>query len=355
MKVNLVIDLAFAVPGDLEKITGGYAYARRLFAWLPQVGIAAHHLQLPGSFPFPTEGDLEATAKVFAQVHPGTVLMVDGLAYGALPGDVVDGIEQRIVALVHHPLALEDGLSLDQQTQLKATETYALSKADRVITTSSATARLLHDDYDVPVEALAIAEPGTRRAERARGGRDIVQLVAVGAVIPRKDYLGLIDALRRLDMPEWQLTIVGATDHDASYAQQVREAILSSGLRRQISLAGEIPGEQLNQQFHEADIFVMSSRYEGYGMVLTEAVARGLPIVCTNAGAMSETVSDDVAIKVPPSDPAAFGKALESLLVDPAERRRRADAAWAAARTLPTWEGCAEKVAAVVKSMNGAP
>ena len=354
MKVLSVIDLAFAVPGDLQKITGGYAYARQLFALLPQFGVAPHHLQLPGPFPFPTQDDLAATAQVFAQLHPNTTLMVDGLAYGALPGDVLDGISQRVIGLVHHPLALESGLTEGQKSHLKAAETLALAKADRVIATSPTTARLLQSNYNVPGGCITVAAPGTTQAARASGGSGSVNLLAVGAVIPRKDYLGLIGALGQLQVTEWHLTIVGAVEHNTGYAQRVREAILASGLRSQIELVGEVSAEELDRHFTRANIFVMPSRYEGYGMVLTEAVARGLPIVCTTAGAMAETVSDDVAVKVHPGDPSAFAKALEELLVDPGKRKQKADAAWEMARSLPTWENCAERVADVVKSLSGA-
>ncbi len=353
MKGIWVTDLAFAVPGDLQKITGGYAYARKLFLHLPQFGVTPHHLQLPGSFPFPSADDLDASAQIFAQVHPTTTLMVDGLAYGALSGAVADAIEQRVIALVHHPLALESGLNEEQRQALRVSEIRALAKADHVITTSAATARLLQDSYDVPAERTTVAEPGTKKGTRAVGGDGTAKLLAVGAVIPRKDYVGLIEALGQLEYADWQLTIVGATDHDGGYAQKVREAILSSGLRRQIELAGEVSADDLDHHYSSADIFVMPSRYEGYGMVLTEALAYGLPIVCTNAGAMAETVSDAAALKVPAEDPPAFARALDQLLRDPAERSRRADAAWAAAQALPTWEGCAEKVANVVKSLDG--
>ncbi|MEM7751079.1 MAG: glycosyltransferase family 4 protein, partial [Pseudomonadota bacterium] len=219
---------------------------------------------------------------------------------------------------------------------------------------SAATAKLLQESYEVPTERTTVSEPGTKRASRAVRGEGTIKLLAVGAVIPRKDYVGLIEALGQLEHSDWQLTIVGATDHDGGYAQQVREAIMGSGLRRQIELAGEVSADDLDRHYSGTDVFVMPSRYEGYGMVLTEALAHGLPIVCTNAGAMAETVSDMAALKVPPGDPTAFAQALDQLLCDPIERSKRADAAWAAGQALPTWEGCAGIVADVVKSLGGA-
>src|SRR3990170_7875115 len=102
---------AFAIPGDIDSPTGGYTYDRRVLALLPSQGIAARHLELPGSFPAPTAADLVETERRLTTVAPSTVLVVDGLAYGAMPAEIIRRVAAPIVALVHHPLCLEAGLS----------------------------------------------------------------------------------------------------------------------------------------------------------------------------------------------------------------------------------------------------
>ena len=108
--------VAFAVPGDIDLPTGGYAYDRRILALLPSLGVTAEHVRLPGTYPSPGNADLEETASKLAPASKGTVLMIDGLAYGAMPADLVRRLHQPIVALIHHPLCLEAGLTSERAT-----------------------------------------------------------------------------------------------------------------------------------------------------------------------------------------------------------------------------------------------
>src|SRR4029079_16354399 len=124
---------AFAIPGDLDLPTGGYMYDRRVLALLPQMGVRARHLQLTGSFSDPSGADLKESARLLAAVAPGDVLVIDALAYGAMPAEVIARARAPIVALVHHPLCLEAGLSEARQEALRALETAALALARRVV------------------------------------------------------------------------------------------------------------------------------------------------------------------------------------------------------------------------------
>jgi glycosyltransferase involved in cell wall biosynthesis len=352
-----VIDVAFAIPGDIDAPTGGYAYARRMLRHLPEHGVTAHHIALPGSFPDPTEQDLEVTKHLLAQIDPATPILFDGLAFGAIPAEILAAIASPVVALVHHALALETGLTSQQRRYFQASERLALQHAAAVIASSPLTARTLVRDYAVNPDLLSIAEPGTVPALRAIGTGRPFTMLAVGALIPRKGYPVLIDALEvlatQLDAApdDWHLTIVGATGHSPEEANLVRERILQSGLRRNITIAGEVSARELSRLYVHADLFVMPSLYEGYGMVLAEAMARGLPIVSTTGGAAAETVPDDAALKVPPGDAAALADAIRIAMIDDDRRKAIADASWEAGRRLPDWPDSAAIVAGVLKSV----
>ena len=231
-----MIDAAFAIPGDITTLTGGYAYARQLLMLMPDYDVEVHRLQLSAAYPYPGEADIETTRRVFAQLHPETPLIIDGLAYGAMPPLLVNDIKPRIIALVHHPLAYETGLSTAQERQFLAFERHALARAEQVVATSASTGDLLMREYDVSGTKLTIAMPGTMPALRAQSTGSPPHLLAVGSIVPRKGYRVLIDALMQIAELDWQLTIVGSTERDAKCVTQVREAIMKSGLRGRITL-----------------------------------------------------------------------------------------------------------------------
>jgi glycosyltransferase involved in cell wall biosynthesis len=345
-----VIPVAFAIPGDLALPTGGYAYDRRVLALLPRHGISVEHVPLPGGFPEPSAGELGAAHAALAAIADKVVL-IDGLAFGAMPAALVASLQAPIIALVHHPLYKEAGLAPARREALHGLEKAALALTRRVLVTSPMTARTLTQCLLVPAAKITVAEPGTDPAPRAQGslGPDI-QLLSVGAVVPRKAHTLLVAALAPLAGERWHLTIAGPTDRSAAALSALMQAIDAGGLQERVRVIGAVAEDRLGAYYAGADAFVLASLYEGYGMVLGEAMARGLPIVCTTGGAAAETVPDGAAIKVPPGDGEALTAALRALLTDAALRRRLADASFAAGQRLPSWDDAARTIAAVVAS-----
>jgi len=330
--------LVFAIPGDIETRTGGYAYDRRLIAGLRERGVPVRHLAWPGSFPRPTPGDLAAAARSLAGQPDGRIVIIDGLAYGAMPAlAVAEGQRLRLVALVHHPLALETGA----HPGLLAPERRALRQAVAVIATSATTAETLRRDYGVPTERLVVAPPGTDPAPpAARRGSHILSL---GSVTPRKGHDVLVAALSRIAHLPWRCTIAGSLDRSPATATALRAQIIAAGLAERIALAGEV--EDADALYADADLFVLASRHEGFGMAYAEALARGLPVIGTTAGAIPSVVPPEAGALVLPDDPAALAEAITRLLADPAARDRASAAALLAASRLPRWD---ETVSAVV-------
>lgn len=343
--------LAFLVPGDLELPTGGYTYDRRAMALLSAHGVAARHVPLPGSFPAPSGADLAETARIVAALPGDDVLLIDGLAYGAMPADLIRGLGRRVVALCHHPLCLEAGLSSARQAELRACETAALALADAVVVTSPTTMALLVRDFAVPASRITVAIPGTDPAPRAEGTGSPLQLLAVGSVVPRKGYGVLVGALAPLQHGDWRLSIAGALDRSPETSARLAEQVRAAGLAPRISIIGTVGDSALSRLYSSADVFVMPSLFEGYGMVLAEAMARGLPIVCTTGGAAAETVPGEAALKVPPGDAAALSAALQRVMTDAGLRQSMAKASWIAGLNLPRWEDTARVLAGVIKKV----
>lgn len=341
--------VGFLIPGDLGLPTGGYAYDRALLAHLPAFGVAPIHVELSGRFPDPTAADLAACAARVAALPEGTPVLVDGLAYGAMPTDLIRAFGRPVVALCHHPLALESGLSAERVARLRASETRALALARRVIVTSPATGRLLVEAFAVPADRIAVAPPGTVPKPRAIGsGGPGVEILAVGAVVPRKGYDLLIAALSRLVDRDWRLAIVGA-EREPEHRDLLDARIAAAGLGERVRFRGAVDEVDLDALIGRADLFVSASHFEGYGMALAEAMRRGVAIVTTTGGAATETVPEGAGLKVPAGDATGLSAALGRCLDDAGLRHDLAAAAYAAGRALPSWEATAHIVATVLE------
>jgi glycosyltransferase involved in cell wall biosynthesis len=345
----------FAVPGDLATPTGGYAYDRRIIAELRGLGWDVEVLDLGDGFPRPRpQVRADALARL-RSVPQGRAIVIDGLAMGVLPEVDTLRRDHPLVALVHHPLAQESGLAAVDAQALRMSERAALAAARRVVTTSASTARIVVQDYGVAPDRVTVAPPGTDRVGFAVGSRDgTLALVAVGAIVRRKGYDVLLAALAGLGDPgahlPWRLTIAGDRGRDAAEAKRLDATIARHRLADRVAVLGAVSAERLAELYMGADIFVLASRFEGYGMAYGEAIAHGLPVIGTTAGAIPDTVPAGAGLLVPADDVAALREALRRLIVDPAERRTLAAAARAAAAELPTWQAAAELFARAIEA-----
>jgi glycosyltransferase involved in cell wall biosynthesis len=341
--------VALAVPGDLATRTGGYIYDRRAFEALAARGWDVTHVPLPPSFPFPDTADLAAADLALARLPDGATAVVDGLAFGA-PPDLAARHAGRLdlVALVHHPLCLETGLDPATADRLRASERAALASARRVIVTSPLTAATLAADFAVPEARIAVALPGVDPAPPAAGGNARPVLLCVGTVTPRKGHVLLIEALAPLRDLAWELLCVGSLERDPAAAHALRGGVATHDLADRVTLAGELEGAALDAAFAGADLAVSASHYEGYGMALAEALARGLPVVATAGGAAAQTVPPGAGLLVPPGDAPALTHALRRALAEPGLRPRLREGALRARERLPRWSDTAAAIEAAL-------
>ncbi len=349
----MVKRFAFAVPGDLATPTGGYAYDRRMMAELGDLGWRIDVLDLGEGFPWPDETTLTAARTRLLALPAGRCIVVDGLALGVLP-ETASQLAGRnpLLALVHHPLALEWGLSVKQADALRASERAALAAVHGVVVTSAATARLVAADYGVPAERIAVARPGSDPALMSQGSQDgVARLLSVGAIVPRKGFDVLIAALAALTDLSWRLTIAGDRTRDRNAAARLDADIARHALGDRIAVLGAVSPQRLAALYAEADVFVLASHFEGYGMAYAEAVAHGLPVIGTSAGAIPDTVPPDAGLLVDPGDSFALAQALRRVIGDADLRQRLARAARAAAPQLPTWRHSAEIFARALEKL----
>ncbi|KXS37315.1 MAG: group 1 glycosyl transferase [Halomonadaceae bacterium T82-2] len=345
-------DLTFIVAGDPGQLTGGYVYDARIVEALRHQGWQVEVVGLEGRFPEPDAAAGQALDTALADCPNGARVVIDGLAMGGLPEIVAQHAPRLdITALVHHPLADETGLDAAQCTRFRISETRALAAVNRVIVTSPFTARRLAD-FKVGAERIRVIEPGVERPpmppRRAAYHTGPARLLCVATITPRKGHDVLVEALAGLADRDWQCDCIGGLDRDVAHVEHVRERIAAHGLSERVHLLGERPPHALAKAYAAADLFVLPSHYEGYGMVISEALAHGLPVLTTTGGALAHTLPEGAGLQVPPGDPAALAEALTRWLDDAALRDTLLDGAREAGQALPDWNTTGRAFAAAL-------
>jgi glycosyltransferase involved in cell wall biosynthesis len=300
-----------------------------------------HEIAVNGSWPVPDAAAESALRRALTEIPDKSVVLLDGLVACGVPDDLAPHARRlRLMILVHLPLSDETGLSPEAAATLRERERRTLHMASAVVATSRAAAQRISDMHDLT--GVLVAEPGVEPAPPAPPGPAGHRLLCVASVTPRKGQDLLVTALQEhLADLRWRCTFVGALAHPVPYTSE------------NIHFAGPRSGVALDASYTEADLFVLPSRAETYGMVVTEALARGLPVIATRVGGVPEALgtAPDGTIPgrlVPPDDPAALAGALRAWLTDPDLRDRWRAAALARRATLPRWTETARLLAGFV-------
>jgi glycosyltransferase involved in cell wall biosynthesis len=329
----------FVISADYERRTGGWIYDCRLLEEMRRRGWGIRELLVPAGFPAPNSAAVAATTSLLSALPDRTLVLSDHLVTSALPDLMAAETGRLLLApIVHHPLALEGSRGAAASETVAQAERRALSAAHRVITTSSATARLLAADYGIAADRLIVAQPGFDRLPVSGGSADgSPLLLSIGAVVPRKDHGILVAAMAELRDRPWRLVIVGNTTRAPHHVALLKQQIAAAGLTDRIVLAGETADDELARLWSGADLFVSSSAHEGFGMAVGEALARGVPVVTTAAGAVGEWLNRRAAIVVEVGDAGALRAAIARLIDDPSHREHLRRAAAQVRDELPTW------------------
>jgi glycosyltransferase involved in cell wall biosynthesis len=340
-------DIYFAIPGDINALTGGYAYDRRLLTELHSLGYKLKHLPLSSQFPVPDHQTLSDTAQQFAQLPDGALVIADGLAFGLME-TIAEQHQDRlnIIALCHHPLMLEAGLTDAQAQQLLISEQRALNAAKAVIVTSAMTGKILTEQFRISAGKIVIAEPGTDRQTFAPCAGNPPLLLTLATITRRKAHNVMIDALATIQHLPWIARFVGGSHFDLHWAELMQQKVIAAGLQKRITFVGNVADTK--SEYAAADVFVLPSLFEGYGMAFAEALSFGLPIIAARAGAVPDVVPDTAGILVEPNNSLALADALQQLLSTENLRRQLQAGAQSAAQALPSWADTASKVAALI-------
>jgi glycosyltransferase involved in cell wall biosynthesis len=349
-----VTEVHVIVPDDIDepaRPSGGNTYDRRVCRGLAELGWAVHEHAIPGAWPRLGEAGHAALAHAVERIPDGAVVLLDGLIASAAPETLVPQARRLTqVVLVHMPLGHRP--PDDEVGAVRARERDVLAAAAAVVTTSAWSRRRLGELYAVPVDRLHVAEPGVDAARLALGSATGDALLCVAALTPDKGHDVLLDGLATATDLPWRCACVGSVVRDPEFAAGVRRRARDS-LGDRVLFPGPRTGDELDRTYASADLLVLASRAETYGMVVTEAMARGLPVLATEVGGVGEALGHGgdgsrPGLLVPPDNPAALGAALRRWLGDAELRARLRRAARDRRASLPRWPATASVLGGVL-------
>ncbi|MEU5892942.1 glycosyltransferase family 4 protein [Streptomyces sp. NPDC047461] len=354
----------FVMPGGVDDPaapSGGNAYDRRVSLDLPGFGWQVHKHAVAGEWPRPGASARAELAGVLRGLPDDTVVLMDGLVACAVPEIVVPEAERlRLAVLVHLPLGDETGLDPVLAAELDAKERAVLRAVPAVVATSDWAVRRLVSHHGLAPDRVHVAAPGADIAPLASGTDGLSRLLCVAAVTPRKGQHRLVEALATVrDLP-WSCVCVGGLAQDPEYVADLRSLIAKYGLEHRLHLAGPQAGAELDASYAAADLMVLTSYAETYGMAVTEALARGIPVLATDVGGLPEAVGRAPdggvpGILVPPEDPAALAAELRGWFGEADVRRRLKAAARGRRAALDGWATTARSLAGVLGRLPSEP
>jgi glycosyltransferase involved in cell wall biosynthesis len=340
---------------DPTRPSGGNSYDRRVCRGLRSLGWSVHEHAVPSGWPRRDPSSLAALADALMRIPDDAVVLLDGLVASTAPEVLVPQARRlRWVVLVHMPLGHRP--ADDEAEETRGREGAVLSAAAAVVTTSSWTRRRLRELYSLPAERVHVAEPGVDAAELTTGTVAGGALLCVAAVTFGKGHDVLLEALATISELSWQCACVGSVDRDPAFAEALPRRLLDRGLDGRVKFLGPRTGAGLDRCYAAADLMVLASRAETYGMVVIEALARGLPVIAAEVGGVTEALGHGAdgnrpGLLVPPEDPAALGAALRAWLGDAELRGRLRRAARGRRASLPGWS---TTTSALAKALVGA-
>jgi len=337
---------------DPARPSGGNIYNRRICDGLTALGWRVIQHVAPGCWPRPDRAAVHALGRLLAGIGDGAVVLVDGLIASTMPGILVPEARRlRLAVLVH--MSLGEAPPSHSVAHAHVREGAVLCAVEYIITTSSSTREALLRRYALPPEKIHVAQPGVDPAQLALGTERGGELLCVAPVSPHKGHDVLLAALAATaDLP-WRCVFVGPLDRDPVFVERLRLEVEAAGIGGRIRFAGVQVGDGLACAYAAADVLVLASRAETYGMVVTEALARGLPVIATAVGGLPEALGQTrdgrlPGLLVPPEDSVLLAAAIRDWLVDADLRYRLREAARERRSTLSGWEAATDRIAGIL-------
>jgi len=348
-RVHVVLPDGVDDPG---RPSGGNVYDRRVSDGLSAAGWDVREIVARGGWPRPDADALRGLGSSLAAVPDDGLVLLDGLVASEAAAVLVpESRRLRLVVLIHMPFGRIEVPAED--------EAAVLLHARAVVTTSAWTRALLLGRHPLDPANVHVAPPGADCGMPVAGGPDGDRLLCVAALAPHKGQDVLVEALAGLAELAWRCTLVGSLDREPTYAERLRRRLADLGLDDRMELSGPRVGDELRRAYAAADLLVLPSRREAYGMVVAEALAVGLPVVASAVGGVPEALGTTAVgapgLLVPADDPLALRAALSGWLLDADLRRRLRQAALLRRSELSDWDATTRCLASVLRTVDAEP
>lgn len=323
--------------------SGGNRYDEELAAGLRDLGVDLREHPITGPWPTPEPVDRRRFETLLAEEQQW---LVGNIVASAAPEAIAQAVAagRRVTVVIHYFPADDPNLRKVDRDRLAETESRAVNAASVVVAASSWAAAEVGKRYGR--DDVAVAVPGVEPAPLSDGSELLGRppaLLWLGRLSHGKDPLTFIDALERVRDLDWTARLVGPDTVDDALTREIRERIADAGLADRVALTGSLQGDRLEAAWSRTDLLVHTSRSEVYGMVVAEALARGIPsIVSSGTGAVE--AQHGAGALFPPGDADALASAMRGWLTDARLRERWRSAASMQRAHLPTWKQTARAV-----------
>ncbi|SEJ67799.1 Glycosyl transferases group 1 [Arthrobacter sp. yr096] len=324
------MQIRFLVPGNVRHGSGGNKYNAKLAEHLTALGADVETVIVDGDWPVGSHTDRQRFADM---LDGGTTVIADGLVASGAPDEISGAINAGTQVWILSHMALADHPDLEAK---------ALAAATGIICPSAHAAAELETRHGT--QRMVIAAPGADKANLAEGSQP-QHIVAVAALLPNKSQLELVECLATLQDVEWSAALIGSENADARYAAEVRAAVEHYGLENRIKVTGELTGPTIEAQWHKADLSVLLSRSESFGMVVTESLAHGVPVlVRQGTGAVEALGHTEAGAALDLTQEGALTDSLKRWLTDPTLQELWRSNALRAREHLQGWDTTAATV-----------
>jgi len=339
--------ISLSENADLQRITGGILYDHMIGKRFETEGWTVKYFDmesLPGlakKFKYPA-------TPLLRKASSGYDILVSDLGNSTLTMGLMKEFRNsgRLSVMICHHFRKHLEKTPIRRLLYRISEKRVVRAADLLVANSSHTFRNLQamgrnsDDIVLapPGLSVPVMESPSIRPEPT-------QILTVCGIEPRKGVLEMLKALKESGLDDVNLTVAGELHDDSEYLRTVRKEVSDLGLNSRVRFTGKLDHISLMQEYRSADVFMMLSYWEGYGMAIAEAMAFGLPVISTTAGAIPDLVDDGMTgLLVEPGDWKKASRYLRELFTDDSLRRRLSQAALETASEFPSWDSTTKSV-----------